>query len=90
MAPLSGLSKAWVAASAALPHGWSIRGVARGPREVDPQIHGESWVAWARPDEDRPELPPSVEGQGESADQAVNALANALRELDGVSRKASR
>jgi hypothetical protein len=61
--------------------------VARGPREVDPQIHGASWVAWARPDEDRPDQPPSVEGRGESADQAVNALAYALRELDGVSRR---
>lgn len=81
MAPLSGLSKAWVAAEAAKPAGWSIRGVARGPREADPQIHGATWTAWARPDEDRPDLPPVVEGKGESAEQAVNNLARELAEL---------
>lgn len=80
MAPLSGLTKAWVEAEAAMPNGWSIRGVARGPREVDPKIDGTSWVAWARPDKHRPDLPPSVEGQGDTAEQAVRALANRLRE----------
>jgi hypothetical protein len=49
-------------------------GVVRGPREVDPQIRSESWVAWARgPNGQR------VEGQGDSAQGALDALADAMR-----------
>jgi hypothetical protein len=49
-------------------------GVVRGPREADPQIRSESWVAWARgPSGQR------VEGQAASAQGALDALANAMR-----------
>ena len=49
-------------------------GVVLGPREVDPKIQSESWVAWARgPDGER------VDGQGDSPAGALDALANAMR-----------
>ena len=44
----AGLTQSWIAAEATLPPEWRLMGVARGPREVDPQIRSESWVAWAR------------------------------------------
>jgi hypothetical protein len=81
MAPLTGLTKAWTEAEGSKPARYSIRGVARGPREVDPQIHGTSWVAWAKPDEHLPDLPPIVEGQGDYPEQAMLNLATRLREL---------
>jgi hypothetical protein len=80
----SGLDRAWNEASAALPRGWELRGVARGPREMDPRIRNDSWVAWARPnreEEHRADLPPIVEGKGESADQALRGLARELRNV---------
>jgi hypothetical protein len=72
--PKPGLTQSWIAAEATLPPQWRLMGVARGPREVDPQIRSESWVAWARgPNGQR------VEGQGGSAEGALDALANAMR-----------
>jgi hypothetical protein len=84
MARLAGLSKAWTAASAALPLGWQLRGLAKGPREADPHISSEDWVAWARPSTatQRPRYVPStVEGQGRTPEQALNALTRRLREI---------
>jgi hypothetical protein len=53
-------------------------GVVRGPREVDPAIRRETWVAWARgPNDER------VEGEGGSPEQALSALANKLTPLRG-------
>jgi hypothetical protein len=80
----SGLDPAWNEASAVLPPGWELRGVARGPREMDPRIRDDTWVAWARPNREeghRADLPPIVEGEGGSADQALRALARELREV---------
>jgi hypothetical protein len=49
-------------------------GVALGPREVDPQIRSASWVARAPgPHGER------VHGQADSAQGALDALANAMR-----------
>jgi hypothetical protein len=49
-------------------------GVVCRPREVDPQIHSDSWVAWARgPNGER------VDGQADSAQGALYALTNAMR-----------
>ena len=45
--PKGGLTQSWIAAEATLPPEWRLMGVALGPREVDPQIRSESWVAWA-------------------------------------------
>ena len=60
-----GMTQSWIAAEATLPPEWRLMGVVRGPREVDPQIRSESWVAWARgPKGER------VEGQADSAQGA--------------------
>jgi hypothetical protein len=73
---LTGLSKAWTAAAAALPLGWRLMGVATGPRVADPATHsGDEWCAWARgPNGEK------VEGRGAVAEQALNNLATRLRE----------
>jgi len=84
MAPLAGLSSAWTAASAALPLGWELRGLAKGPRDAGPHIGSENWVAWARPSTavERPRhVPSTVEGEGQTPEQALNALARRLREI---------
>jgi hypothetical protein len=39
------LTQSWIAAQATSPPDWRLMGVVRGPREVDPQIHSDSWVA---------------------------------------------
>jgi hypothetical protein len=46
---LSGLTQAWLEAEAALPNGWQLLGVVKGPRQVDPRISSAEWCAWARP-----------------------------------------
>jgi hypothetical protein len=70
-----GLTQSWIAAQATLPPEWRLMGVVRGPREVDPQIHSDSWVAWVRgPKGER------VDGQADSAEGALDALTNAMRE----------
>jgi hypothetical protein len=72
--PRAGLTQSWIAAEATLPPEWWMMGVVCGPREVDPQIHSESWGAWARgPNGQR------AEGRGESPTGALDALANAMR-----------
>jgi hypothetical protein len=72
------LTQAWTRAEASKPHGWSLRGVALGPREVDPVIRSETWVAWARgPKGGR------VEGQGDFPEQALLDLAKKLEPLRG-------
>ena len=83
MPALSGLSKAWVEAEAAQPHGWQLLGVAKGPREVDPRIASPEWCAWARPVTEQAEyrVHALVEGRGDSAQAAVTALARNLGEL---------
>ena len=69
-----GMTQSWIAAQATLPPEWRLMGVVCGPREVDPQIHSDSWVAWARgPKGER------VDGQADSAQGALDALANAMR-----------
>ena len=63
-----GMTQSWIAAMATLPPEWRLMGVALGPREVDPQIRSESWVAWARgPNGER------VDGQAGSAQGALDA-----------------
>jgi len=50
--PLSGMSKYWLEAESALPTGWLLYGVVRGPRQVDPRIDSAMWCAFARPHRD--------------------------------------
>lgn len=72
------LTQAWTSAEAALPHHWAIRGVALGPREWDPVIRSATWVAWARGPAGE-----QVEGEGESPEQALRALAQKLQAIRG-------
>ncbi len=67
MPPKAGrLTQDWTAAEATLPPEWRLMGVVRGPREVDPQIRGDSWMASARgPDGQR------VDGEGDTPDAAL-------------------
>jgi hypothetical protein len=52
--------------------------VALGPREADPVIRSETWVAWARgPNDER------VEGEGDAPVEALSDLANKLKPLRG-------
>jgi hypothetical protein len=70
-------SDPWQDAESALPAGWGLRGVVRGPREVDPSIRGSGWVAWARgPDGER------LEGKADTPAAALAELTTELRALD--------
>lgn len=82
MAPIAGISKAWIEAEAALPREWELRGLVLGPRVADPAIDGPRWVAWARAKEgSQDEALPPAEGSGDSPHRALNALARVLREM---------
>jgi hypothetical protein len=53
-----------------------MRGVAKGPREVDPVIRSESWTAGARgPNGER------AESSGSHPEQALKLLAEQLRRI---------
>jgi hypothetical protein len=43
--PKADLTQSWIAAAATLPPEWQLMGVVRGPREVDPKIQSDSWMA---------------------------------------------
>ena len=67
------LTQAWTRAEASKPNGWTLRGVALGPREVDPVIRSSTWVAWARkPNGER------AEGEGDILERALTDLAEKL------------
>lgn len=71
-----GLTELWNGAMAAKPSDWTLRGVVCGPREVDPQIRGSGWVAWATgPDGAR------LQATGESPHDALATLTIQLRGL---------
>lgn len=80
--PLVGMTRAWTVAEAAVPDGWEIRGIAKGPRTADPAIASSDWTARARPKagNERTDQPPIVEGRGDTPERAVAALAKATRE----------
>jgi hypothetical protein len=59
-----------------LPAGWTLRGVARGPRDEDPPIQGTGWVAWAAGSgEER------MQGAGGTPEDALQQLRVHLREF---------
>jgi hypothetical protein len=70
MAPLGALSQAWVSANASLPLGWQISGLWR---------LGERWVSLA----EGPEFDDYASGAGEFEYQALQRLADRLRERRG-------
>ena len=71
-----GLTECWREAEAAKPSTWKVRGVALGPREADPAIEGETWVAWATGPKDK-----RLQGSGASPQDALVQLALSLREV---------
>jgi hypothetical protein len=70
VAPLGAPSQAWVSASASLPLGWQISGLWR---------LGERWVCLA----EGPEVDDYASGAGEFEYQALQRLADRLRERRG-------
>lgn len=81
------MAKAWAEAEAALPPGWELRGVAKGPREVDPRIDSPQWTAWARPGREDADYRAvgRAEGRGETALEALQDLRSALMEVGAQS-----
>jgi hypothetical protein len=70
------LTQAWTRAEASKPLGWTLQGGVLGPREVDPHVRSEKWVAWARgPIGER------VEGEGEIPEQALVDPATKLKAI---------
>jgi hypothetical protein len=69
------LTEAWIVAESTVPPEWRLMGVVRGPRDANPRITSDSWVAWMRSPEGI-----QVEGTGETPDQALLALADTMRE----------
>jgi hypothetical protein len=70
----SGLNRAWISASAALPLEWRIEGLTRHAV----QSGSERWRAWAGGPHGE-----TIEGQGEGPIGALNALARELRAVRG-------
>ena len=72
MAPLGGLSQAWVSAEAAMPRGrgWEIVGLIR---------FDDEWVAWA----DGADAEQPISGSGHSEVHALLRLGDRLRERRG-------
>jgi hypothetical protein len=70
MTPLGALSQAWVSASASLPLGWQLSGLWR---------FGELWVSLA----EGPAFEDYASGSGQYDYQALQRLADRLRELRG-------
>lgn len=79
-APTS-MSEAWAHAEAALPAGWEVRALVRGPRLASQAQDMPDWLAWARPTPDsmnESRLP--IAGRGDTPDEALEDLARRLRE----------
>jgi len=70
MAPLGGLSQAWVSAEASLPFGWQISGLWR---------FDALWIGLA----EGPGFDDYASGSGQYADQALRRLSDRLRERRG-------
>lgn len=71
---LGALSRAWIAAEAALPLGWQLIGVWRDPDAPD------TWDAVASGPQQPADM---VTGRGGSVDHALRRLADQLRERRG-------
>lgn len=81
MPALTGISRAWVAAQAALPLGWELLGVVKGPRVADPQVNSPDWCAWAKPRSDAAASAGEAVavGLGQTPEAALSRLAENLR-----------
>jgi hypothetical protein len=78
MAPLAGMSKAWVEAEAALPLGWRLEGVTCASTGFLPEQRSDRWRAMAAGPNGE-----AVHGEDDHAIGALNALARELRVLRG-------
>lgn len=70
----SGLNRAWITASAALPLEWRIEGLTRHAERAE----SRRWRAWAGGPHGE-----TIEGQGEGPIGALNALARAFLKMRG-------
>lgn len=75
-ASMANLTQAWNRAEAMKPLEWRIMGVVCGPRELDPVIRSENWVAWARGPNGARE-----QGSGSTPIEALLDLSNKLERL---------
>ena len=74
----SGLNRAWISASAALPLGWRLEGLTCASTGLAPEQRSDRWRAWATaPDGGK------VESEGDGPIAALNALARELLPLRG-------
>jgi hypothetical protein len=78
MAPLAGMSKAWVEAEAALPLGWRLEGVTCASTGLLPEQRSDRWRAMAAGPNGE-----TAEGEDDHAIGALHALARELRVLRG-------
>lgn len=75
VAPLAGLSKAWVEASAALPLGWRLDGVTCASTGLAPEQRSHRWRAIASG--------PAGETTKGEGDDAISALIELARNWSG-------
>ncbi len=73
--PKADLTESWIVAESTVPPEWRLMGVVRGPRDANPRITSDSWVAWMQSPEGI-----RVEGTGDTPEQALLALADTMRE----------
>ncbi len=74
----SGVNRAWINASAALPLEWRMEGVTCVSTGLQPDQPSQRWRAWATgPKGER------IEGEGDGPIGALNALARELLPLRG-------
>jgi len=72
----SGLNRAWIEASAALPLEWRLEGLACALTGLSPEQRSDRWRAWAAGPTGQ-----KIEGEGDGPVAALNALALELRPL---------
>jgi hypothetical protein len=74
----SGLNRAWIEASAALPLEWRLEGLTCASTGLAPEQRSDRWRAWAAGPDGQ-----TIEGEGEGPIAALSALARELRPLRG-------
>jgi hypothetical protein len=74
----SGLNRAWIAASAALPLEWRLEGVVCTSTGLRPEERSDRWRAWAAGPNGQ-----TTEGEGDNPISALHALARELRPRRG-------
>jgi hypothetical protein len=78
MAQVSGLSEAWMEASAAFPLGWRLEGVTCASTGLAPEQRSDRWRAIAAGPKGE-----KMQGEGDDAISALIALSRTLVEIRG-------